>query len=160
MLTTRRMLLQASLAAMATYGFPPAVAHSEARLRATRRIPSTGEAIPAVGLGTWITFNVGDDPMLRGECADVMAAFFEAGGGMIDSSPMYGSSQPVVGYGLRRLGRPADVVLGREGLDVLGRRQDRPRSSNPVVSGMCRASTSFRSTISSPGRRICKCCSR
>ena len=63
--------------------------------------------IPAVGLGTWITFNVGDDPVLRDECADVMAAFFEAGGRMIDSSPMYGSSQPVIGHGLRKLGRPA-----------------------------------------------------
>ena len=61
---------------------------------------------PAVGLGTWITFNVGDDPVLRDECAEVMAAFFAAGGRMIDSSPMYGSSQPVIGYGLAKLGRP------------------------------------------------------
>ena len=37
----------------------------------------------------------------------VMAAFFEAGGRMIDSSPMYGSSQPVIGYGLQKLGRPS-----------------------------------------------------
>ena len=36
-----------------------------------------------------------------------MAAFFEAGGRMIDSSPMYGSSQPVIGYGLQKLGRPS-----------------------------------------------------
>ena len=63
--------------------------------------------MPIVGLGTWITFNVGDDPVLRDECADVMAAFFEAGGRMIDSSPMYGSSQPVIGYGLQKLGRPS-----------------------------------------------------
>jgi diketogulonate reductase-like aldo/keto reductase len=59
-----------------------------------------------VGLGTWITFNVGDDPQLKDECADVMAAFFESGGRMIDSSPMYGSAQPVIGYGLKKLGRP------------------------------------------------------
>lgn len=45
----------------------------------TRTIPSTGEAISAVGLGTWITFKVGDDPVLRDECADVIAAFFEVG---------------------------------------------------------------------------------
>jgi len=109
MLTTRRMLLRASLAAMTATGFPPVVAHAQDGRPATRRIPSTGEAIPAVGLGTWITFNVGDDPILRGECADVMAAFFEAGGRMIDSSPMYGSSQPVVGHGLRKLGRPATL---------------------------------------------------
>jgi diketogulonate reductase-like aldo/keto reductase len=45
--------------------------------------------------------------VLRDECASVMAAFFEAGGRMIDSSPMYGSSQPVVGYGLKRLKQPS-----------------------------------------------------
>jgi diketogulonate reductase-like aldo/keto reductase len=62
--------------------------------------------MPMVGLGTWITFNVGDDPQLKDECAAVMAAFFEAGGRMIDSSPMYGSAQPVIGYGLQKLGLP------------------------------------------------------
>jgi diketogulonate reductase-like aldo/keto reductase len=45
--------------------------------------------------------------VLRDESAGVMAAFFAAGGRMIDSSPMYGSSQPVIGYGLQKLGRPA-----------------------------------------------------
>jgi diketogulonate reductase-like aldo/keto reductase len=74
-----------------------------------RAIPSSGEKLPVVGLGTWITFNVGDDPVLRDESAAVMKAFFEAGGRVIDSSPMYGSSQEVVGYGLARLGRRADV---------------------------------------------------
>ncbi len=76
---------------------------------ATRRIPSTGEAIPLVGLGTWITFNVGDDPVARDACTEVMRAFFAAGGRMIDSSPMYGSSQPVIGHGLRALGHPAQL---------------------------------------------------
>ena len=74
-----------------------------------RAIPSTGEKLPVVGLGTWITFNVGDDPVLRDECTAVMRAFFEAGGRVIDSSPMYGSSQGVVGHGLAKLGRKADV---------------------------------------------------
>jgi diketogulonate reductase-like aldo/keto reductase len=62
--------------------------------------------IPAVGLGTWITFNVGNDPVLLEASARVMAAFFESGGRVIDSSPMYGSSQSTVGYGLETLGRP------------------------------------------------------
>ena len=74
-----------------------------------RAIPSTGEKLPVVGLGTWITFNVGDDPELRAESAAVMKAFFQAGGRVIDSSPMYGSSQEVVGHGLARLGRRSDV---------------------------------------------------
>jgi diketogulonate reductase-like aldo/keto reductase len=71
-----------------------------------RKIPSTGEALPVVGLGSWITFNVGDDRVAEDACADVMRAFFDAGGRLIDSSPMYGSSQQVIGYGLRKLGMP------------------------------------------------------
>jgi diketogulonate reductase-like aldo/keto reductase len=73
----------------------------------TKPIPSSGERLPVVGLGTWITFNVGDDAELRDECVAVMKAFFAAGGGLIDSSPMYGSSQPVIGYGLSKLGIPS-----------------------------------------------------
>ncbi|WP_033069323.1 aldo/keto reductase [Thalassospira australica] len=69
-----------------------------------KTIPSSGETIPAVGLGSWITFNVGNDIELRDQCADVMSAFFDAGGRMIDSSPMYGSAQDVIGYGLDKLG--------------------------------------------------------
>ena len=72
----------------------------------TKPIPSTGEPLPVIGLGTWITFNVGNDSEARDSCAEVMRAFFEAGGRLIDSSPMYGSSQEVVGYGLQKLGQP------------------------------------------------------
>jgi len=75
----------------------------------TRAIPSSGEAIPLVGLGSWITFNVGHDPVAREACTEVMRAFFEGGGRLIDSSPMYGSSQPVIGQGLAKLGRAAPV---------------------------------------------------
>lgn len=75
----------------------------------TRSIPSSGEAIPLVGLGSWITFNVGHDPVAREACTEVMRAFFEGGGRLIDSSPMYGSSQPVIGQGLAKLGRAAPV---------------------------------------------------
>jgi diketogulonate reductase-like aldo/keto reductase len=74
----------------------------DAPLPAERTIPSSGETLPAVGLGSWITFNVGDDPVLRDECAEVIRAFFASGGRMIDSSPMYGSSQAVIGHGLAR----------------------------------------------------------
>ena len=75
----------------------------------TRPIPSSGEPLPVIGLGTWITFNVGDDAELRDECAAVLRAFFREGGRVIDSSPMYGSSQSVIGYGLERLGRPSGL---------------------------------------------------
>ena len=71
-----------------------------------KTVPSSGEKLPAVGLGSWITFNVGDDRVLRGECTAVMETFFQAGGRLIDCSPMYGSSQDVIGHGLAALGHP------------------------------------------------------
>lgn len=71
-----------------------------------RSIASTGEAIPAIGLGSWITFNVGNDPQGRAQCAAVVRAFFADGGRLIDSSPMYGSSQAVIGQALASLGGP------------------------------------------------------
>ncbi|WP_225773705.1 aldo/keto reductase [Inquilinus sp. Marseille-Q2685] len=100
---SRRTLLGAMAAAGAAPMLPDAAAQASPL---TRPIPSTGEAMPVVGLGSWITFNVGDDLEARDECAEVMRAFFAEGGRMIDSSPMYGSSQPVIGYGLARLGHP------------------------------------------------------
>ena len=103
----RRRVLQ-GLAVIAAAGLPR-VSRSQGAAPARKAIPSSGETIPVVGLGTWITFNVGDDPVLRAESADVMAAFFEAGGRVIDSSPMYGSSQDVIGYGLERTGIPEDL---------------------------------------------------
>ena len=99
---TRRAVLAGGAALAASALASPLRAQSPQILM--RAIPSSGETISAVGLGTWITFNVGNDPVLRDECAAVMAAFFESGGRMIDSSPMYGSSQPVIGYGLAKLG--------------------------------------------------------
>lgn len=88
----------------------------------TRPIPSSGEALPLVGLGSWITFNVGDDPVARDASAAVMRAFFEGGGRMIDSSPMYGSSQAVIGYGLAKLGMPAAVFSADKVWTGSGRR--------------------------------------
>jgi diketogulonate reductase-like aldo/keto reductase len=72
-----------------------------------RAVPSTGESVPVIGLGSWITFNVGDDPAARGACTEVVRAFFAEGGRVIDSSPMYGSSQSVIGHALARLGHPS-----------------------------------------------------
>jgi diketogulonate reductase-like aldo/keto reductase len=97
------------LAAVAGSALLPVPAGAQDAALATRAIPSTGERLPVVGLGSWITFNVGDDRVARDACADVMRNFFAAGGRIIDSSPMYGSSQSVIGYGLAKLGMPATL---------------------------------------------------
>jgi diketogulonate reductase-like aldo/keto reductase len=94
-------------AAVAAIGSPARAATAAAAGPMTRRIPSTGESLPVIGLGSWITFNVGADRAALAECTEVVRAFFAEGGRLIDSSPMYGSSQATIGHALARLGRPA-----------------------------------------------------
>ena len=89
------------LAAIAASPALPAPAQQPALL--ARPIPATGEALPAIGLGTWLTFDVGaaDSPARRAR-GDILRAFQAAGGRVVDSSPMYGSSEAVVGAELAR----------------------------------------------------------
>ena len=63
----------------------------------TRTIPSSGEKLPVVGLGTWQTFDVGEDAAARAPLGEVLRTLFDNGGKVIDSSPMYGRSEGVVG---------------------------------------------------------------
>jgi aryl-alcohol dehydrogenase-like predicted oxidoreductase len=62
-----------------------------------RPIPRSGEALPAVGLGTWQTFDVAPDAPQRAELREVLRTLVALGGRVIDSSPMYGESERVVG---------------------------------------------------------------
>ncbi|MFA6903224.1 MAG: aldo/keto reductase [Gallionellaceae bacterium] len=100
---SRRRLLGLIAASPLLAALPGLTRHSQP---ATRAIPSSGEALPLVGLGSWISFNVGNDKAARDASAEVMRNFFQAGGRLIDSSPMYGSAQEVIGYGLKKIGRP------------------------------------------------------
>ena len=106
---TRRASLgrMAALAAGAAAGSLPL--HAQAVAPLTRPIPSSGEAIPAVGLGSWITFNVGQDAAGLAMSTEVIRAFLASGGRMIDSSPMYGSAQATIGHAMTQLGRPKAV---------------------------------------------------
>ena len=69
-----------------------------------RAIPSTGERLPAIGVGTWQTFDVGPDAAARRALKEVLVAFAKAGGRVVDSSPMYGSSESVTGDLVAELG--------------------------------------------------------
>ncbi len=68
-----------------------------------RTVAASGEKIPVVGLGTWLTFDVGgaDSPRRRARGA-ILQAFFAGGGRLVDSSPMYGTSEEVIGAELAR----------------------------------------------------------
>jgi diketogulonate reductase-like aldo/keto reductase len=97
-----------ALAAAAPLGLPSTMAFAAPGDELlTRRIPSSGEPLPVVGLGSWITFNVGSDRLALRGCTEVVRAFFADGGRLIDSSPMYGSSQPTIGHALAQIGRPS-----------------------------------------------------
>jgi len=93
---------------------------AQARAPITRRIHSSGETIPAIGVGTWLTFDAGADRQRRAALAPVLQTFFERGGRMIDSSPMYGSSEDVIGELLAKLGK-RDAAFAATKVWVIGR---------------------------------------
>jgi diketogulonate reductase-like aldo/keto reductase len=95
MMWTRRALLQLA-AAFAAGG-------AVERMR-TRPIPRSGEQLPVIGMGTWRTFDVGEGE--RAPLREVLRALFDAGGRVIDSSPMYGRAEQVVGELLAPSPRP------------------------------------------------------
>ncbi|MDP4534772.1 aldo/keto reductase [Alkalimonas collagenimarina] len=72
-----------------------------------KRYGKSDKTLPVIGMGTWRTFNVGRDPQLLNARMEVVRAFFQLGGGLIDSSPMYGSAPDVMGYALQQLGIPS-----------------------------------------------------
>ncbi|HJY47339.1 MAG TPA: aldo/keto reductase [Stellaceae bacterium] len=63
----------------------------------TRPIPSTGEAMPVIGLGTWRAFDVGSDETGRRPLRQVLQRLLDDGGRIIDTSPMYGQAEAVTG---------------------------------------------------------------
>jgi diketogulonate reductase-like aldo/keto reductase len=92
----RRRVLQLIAASSILAGVnKKARAQSSALLK--RPIPRSGEMLPAVGVGTWQTFDVGANAGDRGELKEVLRLLVERGGSVIDSSPMYGKAEGVVG---------------------------------------------------------------
>ena len=79
-----------------------------------KNLGNTDTTLPVIGMGTWRTFNVGSDPMLLDARTQVVKAFFQHGGGLIDSSPMYGSAPDVMGYALQKLGIPDSLFAAEK----------------------------------------------
>lgn len=105
----RRRVLKLFAAGLAGISLGPRSLLAARDLPMTKPIHATGQALPVIGMGTWQTFNVGSDDQLRRARTEVLAAFTEHGGGMVDCSPMYGSSAAVMGFALDQLGRPESV---------------------------------------------------
>ena len=91
---SRRAFLGAGALGAGALTMPPASRGAEAL---TRAIPRTGERLPAVGLGTWQVFDVAGNAAELAQARDTLRVFVERGGRVVDSSPMYGSSETVTG---------------------------------------------------------------
>jgi diketogulonate reductase-like aldo/keto reductase len=77
----------------------------------TREIPSSGEAVPVIGLGTWQTFDVGPEPSRRAALQDVLITFAKHGGRVVDTSPMYGQAETVLGDLIEAAGLRDDLFV-------------------------------------------------
>jgi len=104
---SRRQVLAAGLTALAAPRFALAKERAMSSDPILRPIPSTGEKLPAIGLGSWETFDTDDvEPI-----TPVVKRFLELGGRVIDSSPMYGKSEEAIGTMLRAIpGAPAPFL--------------------------------------------------
>jgi diketogulonate reductase-like aldo/keto reductase len=115
----RRRLMQAlaGFGALALAGPQFAAAASQA---IRKPIPSSGERLPVIGMGSWLTFDVGDNVRARAVRTQVLQAFFDHGGALIDSSPMYGSSQEVIGHALAQV-RNRSALFAATKVWILGK---------------------------------------
>ena len=102
MTMNRRKFVQGlGAGAIALSGVHPLAAESLIK----KPIPSTGELLPAVGIGSWQSFDVSASNRAgRQSSTEILRTFLELGGGMVDSSPMYGNAQDVLGEALENIG--------------------------------------------------------
>jgi len=100
---TRRYFLQGLGMLSAGMALMPRTTFAQNPKPITRAIPSTGERLPVIGMGTSRTFDVGNDPAALTQLQEVLQTFFDNGGALIDSSPMYGNAEAVVGNLLKHI---------------------------------------------------------
>lgn len=101
--------LSAGLASVTPFGRELLAASSQTMR--TRPIPSSGEQLPIVGVGTWQQFDVSPDPSYLDPLKNVLRNLFKTGGSVIDSSPMYGRAESVVGTLLESMGERNEAFL-------------------------------------------------
>ncbi|MDR9436287.1 MAG: aldo/keto reductase [Thiohalophilus sp.] len=106
---SRRRLLQQALALALSLKLP-GFARADKSQKILRKIPASGENLPAIGMGTWLTFGIDpDDRAAMQTRTAILKTFFEQGGEVIDSSPMYGTAEKVLGECLKNLPATPDL---------------------------------------------------
>ena len=127
-----------ALAAAAGLPFPFASLLAKEEKQVTATIPSTGEVLPRIGLGTYSTFDVPIGSAEMSQVSDVLGEFFRLGGRLVDSSPMYGNAEAATGAASAALGINPELFIAtkvwtsgrargvsqiQESLRLLGRKQ-------------------------------------
>jgi diketogulonate reductase-like aldo/keto reductase len=101
---TRRQATHLIGGATAGFLLPRALAGAESSAMLTRAIPSSGEKLPVIGLGTWNVFDVDLTPANEQQLGEVLSLLVKLGGRVVDSSPMYGRAEEVIGALANKLG--------------------------------------------------------
>ena len=110
-ITNRRTFLKTIAGVGLLSATPQSLLSSDTDDLLLKKFSDSGERLPVIGMGTWITFNVGNNIQTRNQRTQVLGTFFKLGGGLVDSSPMYGSAEEVLGYALDSLGRPQSSLF-------------------------------------------------
>jgi len=103
---SRRMFVGTLAATLAMVYLAPGRLRAADKELIVKAIPTSGEPLPVIGLGSSRTFDIGNDQTTLDGLVEVMEAFITNGGRVIDSSPMYGSAEQVIGELLKHTGKP------------------------------------------------------
>jgi diketogulonate reductase-like aldo/keto reductase len=130
---SRRQFLQTSGAAALMVSLAPGFALAAESAVIKKTIPSSGERLSVIGLGTSRTFDVDSDNAVTSPLMAVMQAFFDNGGQLIDSSPMYGNAEAVTGALVKQAANKQDIFTAtkvwtdgkREGIEQMERSMQR-----------------------------------
>lgn len=93
----RRSFIYSAISSAAVISFSPSIKMIKPGKMIKKVIPYSGEEIPAIGIGSWLTYNIGNQAAQQKQMLEVTQQFFNLGGILIDSSPMYGRSEQVIG---------------------------------------------------------------
>ncbi len=126
---SRRRFLQTGAAASLMVSLAPGFALATESAVVKKTIPSSGERLSVIGLGTSRTFDVDSDSAVTSPLMTVMQAFVDNGGQLIDSSPMYGSAEAVTGALVKQAKNKQDIFIAtkvwtdgrREGIEQMER---------------------------------------
>ena len=130
---SRRQFLQTSATASLMVSLAPGVALAAESAVIKKTIPSSGERLSVIGLGTSRTFDVASQNAVKSPLMAVMQAFFDNVGQLIDSSPMYGSAESVTGALVKQATNKQDIFTAtkvwtdgkREGIEQMERSMQR-----------------------------------